>query len=319
MLQRFELVVQVADAPAAGDRLVQHRSARHLLDVLPEVADRQLLRDRHVAVVGRLLADDHPEQRRLAGAVRADEADLLARIELKGRVDEQDLPAVLLVDRLNEIMGGARAYCMGWMSLWQWLGLANPKTDDGENRLQEIEKALASFGSERARYLACFAYILTRPARADHDVTDAEAILMEHIVAERAGVTEDQAATIVRVAREAARHSGGTEDYLITREFERLASSDEKLQLLDALFAISAADDSILTVEDNEVRRVASELKLEHGDYIATRRKSWSTWRCSGGTRLIEAPQGSEDGRVHGSPFLSSVLSWLSCRPTVRR
>ena len=78
---------------------------------------------------------------------------------------------------------------------------------------------------------------------------------------------------IVRVAREAARHSGGTEDYLITREFEKLASREEKLELLDALFAISAADESILTVEDNEVRRVASELKLEHGDYIATRRK----------------------------------------------
>ena len=159
------------------------------------------------------------------------------------------------------------------MSLWQWLGIANPKDADGENRLHEIEKALASLGPQRARYLACFAYILTRPARADHAVTDAEAIRMRDIIVERSRVTEVQAETIVRVAREAARHSGGTEDYLITREFEKLASREEKLELLDALFAISAADESILTVEDNEVRRVASELKLEHGDYIATRRK----------------------------------------------
>lgn len=162
---------------------------------------------------------------------------------------------------------------MGGMSLWRWLGIANPKDAEGENRLQEIEEALASQGPERARYVACFAYILTRPARADHEVTDAEAVRMRHIVVEGTGVTDEQAETIVRVARDAARHSGGTEDYLITREFERLASRDEKLQLLDALFAVSAADESILTVEDNEVRRVASELKLEHGDYIATRRK----------------------------------------------
>ena len=47
---------------------------------------------------GDLLADDHPEQRGLAGAVGADEADLLAGIELKRRVDEQDLPSVLLPD-----------------------------------------------------------------------------------------------------------------------------------------------------------------------------------------------------------------------------
>ena len=116
------------------------------------------------------------------------------------------------------------------MSLWQWLGIANPKDADGENRLHEIEKALASLGPERARYLACFAYILTRPARADHAVTDAEAVRMREIIVERTGVTEAQAEAIVRVAREAARHSGGTEDYLITREFERLASREEKLR-----------------------------------------------------------------------------------------
>ena len=85
-------------AAAAGNRLVEHRAAGHLLDVLAEVADGQLLRHRHVAFVRRLLADDHPEQRRLAGAVRADEADLLAGIELERGVDEEDLPAVLLAD-----------------------------------------------------------------------------------------------------------------------------------------------------------------------------------------------------------------------------
>jgi uncharacterized tellurite resistance protein B-like protein len=162
---------------------------------------------------------------------------------------------------------------MFFMSLWRWLGVADPKPVEHENRLKEIESELASLGPERARYLACFAYILTRPARADHEITDGEASRMQRIIAERTGVTGDQAATIVRVAREAARQSGGTEDYLVTREFERLASREEKLQLLDALFAISAADTSILTVEDNEVRRVASELKLEHADYITVRRK----------------------------------------------
>ena len=159
------------------------------------------------------------------------------------------------------------------MSLWQWLGIANPKDDDQVNRLEEIEQSLSALGPDRARYLACFAYILTRPARADHQITDAEAGLMARIIVERAGVTPEQAATAVAVARAAAKHSGGTEDYLVTREFERVASKDEKLQLLDALFTVSAADASILTVEDNEVRRVASELKLEHADYIAVRRR----------------------------------------------
>ena len=161
---------------------------------------------------------------------------------------------------------------MAQMSILTWLGLTDDGSGQTDNQLHEIEQALEAHGPERARYLACFAYILTRAAKADHHVSDGEARLMEQIVAARANADAEQAALIVRIARDAGR-SRGTDDYLITREFERIASRDEKLALLDCLFAIAAADSPILTTEDNEVRRVASELKLEHGDYIAVRRR----------------------------------------------
>jgi uncharacterized tellurite resistance protein B-like protein len=157
------------------------------------------------------------------------------------------------------------------MSILKWLGLGDADEPE-DNQLREIEQALEAQGPERARYLACFAYILTRAAKADHHVSEEEARLMEQIVADRAGVGAEQAALIVRIARQAG-HSRGTDDYLIAREFERLASREEKLKLLDCLFAIAAVDDAIKTVEDNEVRRVASELKLEHADYIEVRKR----------------------------------------------
>ena len=158
------------------------------------------------------------------------------------------------------------------LSFWNWLGVTSDTVDE-DNSLGEIEAALAGLGTARARHLACFAYILTRPARADHEVTDDEAARMREIVMREAGTSESEAEAIVRVAREAARRSGGTEDFLITREFERSATREEKLHLLDCLFEISAADASILTIEDNEVRRVASELKLDHADFINVRRR----------------------------------------------
>ena len=158
------------------------------------------------------------------------------------------------------------------MSILKWLGLSDTASEVADNRLHEIEKALESHGPQRARYLACFAYILTRAAKADHHVSDGEARMMEQIVSERAGVDPEQAALIVSIARDAG-HSRGTDDYLVTREFERIATREEKLALIDCLFAIAAADSPILTTEDNEVRRVASELKLEHADYIDVRRR----------------------------------------------
>ena len=51
-----------------------------------------------LAFVGHFFADDHAEERGLAGAVGTDQADLLAGIQLEGGVDEDQLLAVLLVD-----------------------------------------------------------------------------------------------------------------------------------------------------------------------------------------------------------------------------
>jgi hypothetical protein len=87
---------------ADGTDAVHHRGdralARHLADILAEIADGHAGIDHDQAVVGLLLAGDHAEQRRLAGAVGADKPDLLALLDAHRRFDEQDLVAVLLGD-----------------------------------------------------------------------------------------------------------------------------------------------------------------------------------------------------------------------------
>ena len=97
-LELLVLVVEFADLAATDDHLVEHGATAHLALFLAEVADRHALWQRHVAVVGMILAGDEAEDRRLARAVGADEADLFAGIELHARVDEEDLVAVALVD-----------------------------------------------------------------------------------------------------------------------------------------------------------------------------------------------------------------------------
>jgi uncharacterized tellurite resistance protein B-like protein len=157
------------------------------------------------------------------------------------------------------------------MSLWQWLGLRGGAGGPEFDSLQEIETALAELTPARRRYVACFAYILTRSARADHQVTDAEGAEMQRLVADHAGISADQAAKAVTLAGVQARRSGGTDDFVITREFDRLATHEQKVALVDALFAVSSVDASIVTIEDNEIRRIANELKIEHAEYIGIR------------------------------------------------
>lgn len=158
------------------------------------------------------------------------------------------------------------------MRLLQLLGLASEETEaphvDG---LADIERQLDTLTPERARFVACFAYLLGRVARADHDVSASEAATMERLVAECAGLSPEHAALAVRIATAHGLRFGGTDDFLVSREFNRLAADAEKRALIECLFAVSAADRSIRTLEDNEIRRIASELRLGHQEYIAAR------------------------------------------------
>jgi uncharacterized tellurite resistance protein B-like protein len=157
------------------------------------------------------------------------------------------------------------------VSLFSWFGLTEADDSHAVNSLGEIEKALTELDPSDARYVACFAYILHRIARADHEITGEESQLIERLVAERGGLPPERAALVVRIAKVEGLRHGGTEDFIVTREFASVATREQKLALVDCLFAVSASDRSIRTVEDNEIRRVANELKLDHHDYISVR------------------------------------------------
>ncbi len=137
--------------------------------------------------------------------------------------------------------------------------------------VRRIVDALQHMEPDRARYVAAFAYILGRVAIADHEVSDAETRLMERIVMERGGLPEEQAIIVVQIARSQNQLFGGTEDFLVTREFNTLASYEQKLALIDCLFAVSSVDGTIALSEEQEIARTALELKVEHADVVRAR------------------------------------------------
>jgi uncharacterized tellurite resistance protein B-like protein len=141
--------------------------------------------------------------------------------------------------------------------------------------VRKITQAMDRLEPERARFIAAFAYLLSRIARADLDISDEEIRMMERIVMERGGLPEEQAVIVVQIAKTQNILFGATENYLVTREFNSMATHEQKLALIDCLFAVAAADESISTLEDNEVSQIADELRIEHKDFIAIR----STYR----------------------------------------
>ncbi len=139
--------------------------------------------------------------------------------------------------------------------------------------VRKIVQQLDALPAEQARYIAAFAYLLSRAARADLHISADETAVMERIVMKEGGLPEEQAILVVQIAKSQTQLFGGTENFLVTREFERMATREQKMALLECLFAVAAADEEITSTEDNAVRQITSELKLDHPDFVAARIK----------------------------------------------
>lgn len=163
------------------------------------------------------------------------------------------------------------------MSILKSLGFGSgsdrsPQAGDTET-VRRIVGELESLEPERARYIAAFAYILGRVANADRDISAEETAAMEAIVQRMGHLPEDQAILVVQMAKSQNRLVGGTENFLVTREFKEMSTGEQRTELLDCLLGVSAADDSISGSEDAQLRQIASELGFSHRQFVTARAK----------------------------------------------
>jgi uncharacterized tellurite resistance protein B-like protein len=132
--------------------------------------------------------------------------------------------------------------------------------------VRRIVARLEAMPPTEARYLAGFAYVMSRAAHADMDISEAETNEMERAVLELGGLDEAQAVLVVQLAKLQARTQGETEDFVVTREFGRIATEEQKLALLRCCFLVAVADGSISAEEAAVVNEIARELDVTRQD-----------------------------------------------------
>jgi len=138
-----------------------------------------------------------------------------------------------------------------------------PEAPSGDTEtVRRIIRELEQVDPERRKLLAAFAYILSRAAHSDLAVSEDETRLIESIVADIGVLPEAQAVLVVEIAKNQSDLYGGTEDYLVTREFAQNATQEQRLRTVRACFMIVAADHEITAEEYAELTQIATELGL---------------------------------------------------------
>lgn len=150
------------------------------------------------------------------------------------------------------------------MSLLRFLGLGDKTPSVAEDRdtstVRRIASRLERLEPDKAKYLAAFAYVLARVANADLEIDDSETAAMEEIATRIASLDESEAALVVEIAKSQTRLLGGTENYVVTREFRRISTREQRADMLQCIYAIAAADGTISGAETSEIRAIAEEL-----------------------------------------------------------
>lgn len=155
-------------------------------------------------------------------------------------------------------------------SLRAWLGVDTPEKQELAP-LRDTLEALDHLEPERARYLAAFAYLLGRLARADQQVSPEETATMEALVQKHGQLSPEQAMVVVQLAKTSNLLFGGTADFLVAREFSQHATYEQKMALMQCLFALAATDEAISVTEEGEIHRIATELRIDRPDLVALR------------------------------------------------
>ncbi len=129
--------------------------------------------------------------------------------------------------------------------------------------VRRIVARLEAMPAERARLVASAAYTLARAAHADLEISADETAVMERELQTHGAIDEATAVLVTEMAKLQARTVGGTEDYVVTREFTTLASEQQRMDVMRACFAVGAASGTISAEESATLNQIASELKLD--------------------------------------------------------
>lgn len=139
------------------------------------------------------------------------------------------------------------------------------------SRRLELEETGIDISEKELRRLSLAGGLMARVAYVDHEVQEGEFDTMVSAIKGNWELSDIEAAMVAESAVSAI--TKGLDYYRLSRRFFESTNEDERLHFMDALFAVADADGRVSYEEIEEIRTIATVLKMTHKQFIDAKLK----------------------------------------------
>ena len=127
-------------------------------------------------------------------------------------------------------------------------------------------------GDEAHRLRLAVAALLLEMTRADEQVSAEECAALEAGIRDHFGLTADETRELIALADAERREA--TDYFQFTSLINAHYGPEQRVQIVEQLWRIAYADETLHTYEEHLVRKVAQLLHVPHGAFIAAKHRS---------------------------------------------
>jgi uncharacterized tellurite resistance protein B-like protein len=133
-------------------------------------------------------------------------------------------------------------------------------------------------GSAEHRLHLATAVLLVEVMRADADCSAAERQAVLGVLQQRFALADDEVARLLELAEHSAKHA--TDFHAFTSALNDRLDHEQKVQVVEAMWAVAYADGQLTAHEGHVLWRVADLLHLPHGAYIHAKLRAKAAAGC---------------------------------------
>jgi uncharacterized tellurite resistance protein B-like protein len=158
--------------------------------------------------------------------------------------------------------------------IFQFLGLdlKSPEKESMDDLRSRISTKLGKLSQNEGVFIASFAGLLARVARADGNFDSAEVKQIEKVLGTLNTISKAEVEAIVEILYLEDQNWDFTEEHQFSVDLNETADLERRKEVVRALYQVASADENIDFDEEQEIARIAKALMLSQSDLIEVRK-----------------------------------------------